>query len=229
MALAEDGRALRLHGHHLHSGIFALEKLTHTGQGAAGAYAGYERIHLTVRIRPDLRAGGLKMGLGVGGIYELTGNKAVWDLPCQLIGLGNGALHALGAFGENQLRAVGFHDLTALHAHGFRHDDDDPVAPGGGYGGQTDTGVAAGGLNDDRTGLQKALGLSVIDHGLGNAVLHAAGGIEIFQLGHDSGLQTKFLFQMGQLQQGGMADQLIGGGIDTRHKMISFLCCRMIY
>ena len=219
MALAEDGGALRLHGHHLHGGIFALEELTHTGQGAASAYAGYERIHLTVRIRPDLRAGGLKMGLGVGGIYELTGNEAVWDLSCQLIGLGNGTLHALEAFGENQLRAVGFHDLTALHAHGFRHDDDDPVAPGGGYGGQTDTGVAAGGLNDDRTGL----------HGLGNAVFHAAGGIEIFQLGHDSGLQTKFLLQMGQLQQGGMADQLIGGGIDTRHKMISFLCCRMIY
>lgn len=52
VALAEDGRALRLHGHHLHSGIFALEKLTHTGQGAAGAYAGYERIHLTVPYPP---------------------------------------------------------------------------------------------------------------------------------------------------------------------------------
>ena len=58
------------------------------------------------------------------------------DFLCRLVGLGDGALC------QHQLCAVGLHDLAALHAHGFGHDDDDAVAPGGSHGGQADAGVA---------------------------------------------------------------------------------------
>ena len=138
------------------------------------------------------------MGLGVGGVDELPGYEAARNLLGQLVSLGDGALHALGALGEHQLRAVGLHQLTALHGHGLRHDDDDAVAPGGGHGGQA-------------------------DHRLGDAVLYAAGGVEVFQLGQDLSLQVVGLFNVGQLQQGGVADELIGGGIDSRHDVFSFL------
>ena len=141
----------------------------------------------------------------------------------QLLGLGNGPLHALGPLDEHQLRTVGLHQLAALHAHGFRHDDDHPIAPGGGHGGQADAGVAGGGLDDDAVLMQQAPGLGVVDHGPGDAVLHGPGGVQILQLGQDTGLQAVFLLQMGQLQQGGAADQLIGGGIDMRHGNCSFL------
>ena len=71
--------------------------------------------------------------------------------------------------------------------------------------------------------MQQALGLGVVDHGPGDAVLHGSGGVQILQLRQNAGLQAVFLLQMGQLQQGGAADQLIGGGIDMRHGNCSFL------
>ena len=157
------------------------------------------------------------MGLGVGRVHKLAGDEAVGDLLGQLIGLGNGALHALGALAEDQFRTVGLHQLAALHAHGVRHDDDDAVATGGGHRGQADAGVAGGGLNDDGAGLQRAAGLCVVDHGLGDPVLHGAGGVEVFQLYQDLGLQFLSLFNMGQLQQRGLADQLVSGCIDLAH------------
>ena len=157
------------------------------------------------------------MGGRVGGVHELSGNEAVRDLLGQLVGLGDGALHALGPFGQNQLRAIGLHDLAALHAHGLRHDDDDAVPPGGGHGGQPNSRVAGGGLNDDGAGLQKALGLGVVDHGLGDPVLDRPGGVEVLQLRQDPGLQALFLFNVDQLQKGRFADQLVGGCVNLAH------------
>ena len=48
-------------------------------------------------------------------------------------------------------------------------------------------------------------------------VLHGTGGVEIFQLGEDSGIQPLLLLDVGQLQQRSVADQLIGAGIDPAH------------
>ena len=157
------------------------------------------------------------MGGRVGGVHELSGNEAAGNLLGQLAGLGDGALHAPGPFGEDQLRAVGLHQLAALHAHGFGHDNDNAVAPGGGHGGQADAGVAGGGFDDDGAGFQKAPGLGVVEHGLGDPVLDGPGGVEIFQLRQDPGLQPLFLLDMDQLQQGRFADQLIGGCVYLAH------------
>ena len=166
------------------------------------------------------------MRLGIGGIDKLTGDKAAGDLTGQLIRLGNGAAHALGTLRQHQLGAVGLHQLAALHAHGLRHDDDDPIATGGGHGGQTDAGITGSRLDDNAAGLQQALRLCVIDHGTGDTILHGTCGVEILQLAQQPGLQTVLLLQMGQLQQGSVADELIGRGINAGHNSASFPCGR---
>ena len=155
------------------------------------------------------------MGGGVGGVHELAGDKGVRDLLRQLVGLGDGPLHALGPLGEHQLRPVGLHELAALHAHGLRHDDDDPIPPGGRHGGEADARIARGGFDDDGAGLQQALFLRVVDHGLGHPVLHGPGGVEVFQFHQDGGLEALLSFDVFDLQKGRAADELIGGSIDA--------------
>ena len=78
---------------------------------------------------------------------------------------------------------------------------DDAVALGGGYGGEAYAGIAGGRLDDDAAGLELALGLGVLYHGLGDAVLDAAGGIEVFQLYEDGRLEGEVLFQIDDLHQ----------------------------
>ena len=167
------------------------------------------------------------MGGGIGRVDKLAGDKAVGDLLCQLLRLGDGPLHPLDPFGEYQLRAVGLHQLAALHAHGLRHGDDDAVTPGRRHGGQADPGVAGGGLDDDRAGLQLAAGLRLVDHRLGNAVFYRPGGIEILQLSQNAGFQPRLLLNAAQLQQGRLADQLVGGCVDIGHiyDLLSLYLC----
>ena len=165
------------------------------------------------------------MGLGVRRVDKLAGDEAVRDLRGQLVGLGDGALHALGAFGQDELGAVGLHELAALDGHGLRHDDDDAVTAGGGDGGQTDAGIAGGGLNDDGAGLELAGGLGVVDHFLCDAVLNGAGGVEVFELGEDLRLEVQVFFDMRELEQRGLADELICGSINLRHNDdLLFIC-----
>ena len=83
--------------------------------------------------------------------------------------------------------------------------------------GQADAGVAGGGLNDDRAGLQKALCLRVVQHGPGDSILDAARGIEIFELGENGRFEAVFRGKAVQLEQWGMADQ-VGNGISVFHR-----------
>ena len=126
----------------------------------------------------------------VGRIYKLAGNKAVGDFLRQLICFGDGALHALRAFRQHDLRAVGFQDIAAFHAHGLRHGEDDTVSFGRRDSSQTDAGVTGGGFDDDRARFQLSFRFRVFDHRLGNAVLHAACRVKIFQLHQDRSFQA---------------------------------------
>ena len=217
-ACGEDGRGSRLHGDDLDIGILGFQILANAGDGAAGTYTGYESVDRAVGVLPDLRAGSAAMDRRIGGVDKLTGHKAVGDLPGQFFRPCDGALHTLGALRQYKLRAVGLHELAALDGHGLRHNDDDAVAPCGCNGGKADAGVAAGRFDDDRAFLQQAPFLGVVDHGLGNAILDRAGRIEVLQLGKDSGLKAKALFNMGQLQQRRTADELVSRGKNSfRH------------
>ena len=162
------------------------------------------------------------MGLGVGGVRKLAGDEAAGDGGGQLVGLLNGPLHTLSALGQHQLCAIGLDQLAALHAHGVRHDDDQLVAPGRCHGGQANARVAGGGLDEGCAGLQSPGPLGIVNNALGDPVLHGTGGVEILQLGQDLGFQLLFLFNMGQLQQRGTANQLVSRGVDLRH-MKNFL------
>ena len=168
------------------------------------------------------------MCLGVRGVDELTGDEAVRRLRGKLICLGDGALHALGCFSQDQLRAVGLHQLAALDGHALGHDDDNAVAAGGRDGGQADAGIAGGRLNDDGAGLQLAGGFGVVDHLLCDAVLDGAGGIEVFQLGENLGLQVQFFFDMRQLQQRSLADELVCGSVNLRHNQYLLFICQNV-
>ena len=125
--------------------------------------------------------------------------------------------YALCALGEHQFCAVGLHYLPALNAHCLRHYYDYPIAAGCSNGGQAYAGIAGGGLDDHGAFLQQALGLGVVDHLLGNAVLHGTGRVEVLQLGQNVSRQLLLLFNVGELQQRGVADQLVSGSIDLAH------------
>ena len=160
---------------------------------------------------------------GVRGVYKLAGDKGIRDFLCQFIGFRDGALHPLGALGEDQLGSVGLHELAALDAHGFGHDNDDAVASCSRHGCKPDAGVAGSRLDDDGALFQKAFRFRIVDHGLGNAVLDGAGGVKIFQFCEDSGFQALGLFNVRQFKQRGFPDQLIGRSIDSRHDESSII------
>ena len=152
---------------------------------------------------------------------EETGDEAVRNFRRQLVRLGNRALHALRAVAEHQLRAIRLHQLAALDAHRLRHHDDDAVAAGGGDGSQADAGVAGGRLDDDGVALQLAARLGVIKNGLGDTILDGACGVEVFELGEELSLELFSLFDVGQFEKRGLADQLVRRSVNLAHNVSS--------
>ena len=160
------------------------------------------------------------MRFGVRGIHKLTRDKAIRDFLRQLFGARDGTLHALGALGQNKFRTVSFHKLTTLNTHGFRHNDDNAIPARGGHGSKSDARVSRGRLDDGGIGVKLASGFGLVQHRLGNAVLHATSGVEIFQLRQNLRRQLFGGFNMGELQQRGSADQLIGRGVNLCHDIL---------
>ena len=106
--------------------------------------------------------GGLEMDLGIRRIVELLQHVAVRRRREHLLGLRNRALHAFRPGREHDLRAEGAQQHAALHAHGFRHGEDQLVAFDRGDERQPDAGVAAGRLDQHGLAglnLSRALGL----------------------------------------------------------------------
>ena len=173
----------------LNDGFLRLDVVGHAGDGAARAHAGDENVHLAVGVVPDLGAGGGQVNGRVGRVVELLQDVAVGRLFQDLVGLGDGALHAVGAGGEHDLRAVGEQRHAPLQAHGLRHGEDDLVALDRGHKRQRDAGVAAGGLNQHGLAGRDFAGLlGGVDHGEADAVFHARCGVLAFQLGdHGAG------------------------------------------
>ena len=216
----ENSGCGRLNGHDLNIRILGLQVFTDTGDCAARADACHKDVHLSIGVLIDLRAGALPMCLGVGWVCKLAGDKAVLNLCGKFFRLGDGAFHSFGTFRQHKLSAVSLHQLAALHTHGLRHDDDDPVASRCRHRGKADAGVARGGFDDDRTGLELSAGFRVVDHCLSDAVLHGTGRVKIFQFGEDFRLQAVLFFYMGQLQKRSLTDQLVGGCVNGGHILI---------
>ena len=203
-----SGGRRRLHAHDADIRALLLEEAARTGQGAAGADARHEHVHLAFGILPDLGAGGAVMGAGVGRVFKLAQHQRAGDLPRQRFRPVHGALHAGRAGRQNDLCAVGRQQLAALHAHGLGHDEHGAVASGRRHGGQADAGVARGGLDNGRAGLKNAPLLRVEDHAQGDAVLGAAGGFCRSSLARSRAERPRFFRVILQSHQRRAADEL---------------------
>ena len=164
-----------------------------------------------------------KVRFRIGRIHELAGYKTVRDFFLKFVGFGNGAFHAFRAVGKDKFRAVCFHQLTAFDGHGFGHNNDDAVASCGGNRGKTDTGVAGGRFDDDRTRFQQSFFFGIVNHRFGDSVFYGTRRIEIFQFGENFRFQIQCFFNVRQFKKGGVADQLVGGSIYVCHSNISLI------
>ena len=220
MALRQQGRGSGLKGHHAHSGVLCLQIPAHAADSAAGADPGHKDVHLPLRVRPDLRAGGLLVCRWIGGVFKLSCDDAAGNGLMQFFRLGHSTRHARRSRRQDNLRAVGGDQSPALYAHGVRHGENHTVALCRSCGSQTDTGVAGGRFDDGAAGSQTALRLRPGDHVGSHPVLGAARGIHALQLGQQHGLQVVVPLVIAQLQQGRAADQLSDAVINRHWKSL---------
>jgi len=213
----EDGRTGGLDGDDLHAGLAGLQHLADAGDGAAGADAGNHEVNLTVGVVPDFLGGRLAVDLGIVGVGELLEDDAVGDLLVKFLGLGDGALHALRSFGEDEFGAENLEELAALKGHRLGHGEDELEAVGGGDEGQGDASVTGGGL-DERGALIDAAGLEGLDdHGVADAVLHAGERIEELELEEHLGDRAVGGGGAVEADEGRIADGFGDVVVDTSH------------
>ena len=93
--LGEQGGGGGLHGNDPAIRIVGFEDRSGSGDGATGARCTDEDIHLAVHIPQDLRPGGFRMGLGIGGVAELVKDHGIGMRPVDLLRFLDGACHSL--------------------------------------------------------------------------------------------------------------------------------------
>ena len=131
------------------------------------------------------------MDFWVGGVVKLAGHKVgVGVVFHQFFGFGNRATHTLGSGGEDEFRAIGTQQHSAFFAHAFRHDNYQFIAFGGAHHRQANACVARGGFYDGAACFDFACFLGVFHHRNGDAVFHAACGVEKFQFNCHAGGQA---------------------------------------
>ena len=185
VALRKQRRGGRLHGDKADGRVLTLQIARYAGDGAARAHAGHHGGQPAAQVAPQFRAGGALVGGGVGGVVELPGQHRAGGGGNDLIRSLHRAGHALVAGGEYQLRAVGGKQHAPLEAHRLRHGQHEAVAPRRAQRRQRHARVARGRLHHGAALLEQAARFQIVEHGLGGAVLGAARGVEVFQLGVD--------------------------------------------
>ena len=210
----QDRRILGLDRDDLQGRAARLQHLADRRDGAAGADAGDEIVDLAVGVVPDLLGRGAAVDLGIGRVLELLRDDGAGDLGLQLLGLGDGALHALRAGREDELGAEEGQHLAALDRHGFRHDEDQAVAARGGHEGEGDAGIARGRLDQGAAGLEGAGRLQRVDHADADAVLDAGDRVEELELGQEIGLHAALAADAVEAHDGGVADGVGDGIVD---------------
>ena len=170
------------------SGFCSLQVAADAGDRPAGADAGDEVGDPARGLAPDLRAGGVVVGLRVGRVAVLVGLEGAGDLLGQAVGDAVVGLRGLGVdvgrrdhdLGAQRAQQV---DLLARHLVG--HDRDDAVAlqPGGDR--EAGAGVAGGRLDDRPAGAEAAVALGGVDQVDRDPVLDRAAGVEQLELGDE--------------------------------------------
>ncbi len=147
------------------------------------------------------------MDLGVGGVLELLRDEHARVGGGHLFSHLNRRVHAAAAGGEDQFRAVGAQQHAPLFAHRVGHDQRAFITPRRAGKRQGDARIAAGGLDDDRVGLDLAGLFSRVDHGYADAVFDRVGRVVVFQLGGYGGFGAGLGGDAVQAHQRGVADQ----------------------
>src|SRR5581483_7653698 len=105
----------------LEARLALLDNLGDAGDGAAGADAADQDVHLALRVVPDLLGGGLAVDLRVGRVLELLRHERLGRpaavLLYQLLGLGDRPAHALFAGSEVDFGAERLEQPAALDRH----------------------------------------------------------------------------------------------------------------
>ncbi len=167
-------------------GHLLFEGQAHAHEGAAGAQRRHEVVEPTSGLGQDLLRCGLVMGQAVVVVGELIRHEVlVGKLAHHLARLQDGPVGAQLGVGEGHLGAEGLDHLAPLDGHRLAHHDHERIPFDRGDHGQSDTGVAAGRLENSLAGRQRTLALGLLDHLECNAILDAAGGVEALQLGEN--------------------------------------------
>jgi hypothetical protein len=184
---------------------------THAHERAGGAEAGHEVGDLGA-VTPDLGARALVVGPRVGLVGVLVEEHPLRVLVGQRLRPAHRPVGPLLARAEDDLGAPHLEGQAALDRHVLRHDDLDRVAAGAGDHGQGDAGVAGRRLDDRPAGGQRAVGLGLLDHRPGDAVLDRPGRVLALQLGEDADLGVGA--QPADVDHRRVADEVEDGGVD---------------
>ena len=194
-AAGKHRAGIRFHGINFYSRIFCFQILPGTGQSSARTYARNQNIDFAIGILPDLRAGGKLVVRRIGGVLKLLGNEGTGILFLKFKSFGNSPFHSVCACSQHDFRTVSRCKFTAFNTHGFRHGQNKFITSDRCHKCQTNTGVAAGWLNDQRPRFQQTALFGSLDHGKCDPVFDGTTWIEKFHLGDNFGMGgTKFIY-----------------------------------
>ena len=183
-----EDRAHRIGADHAHGGVLLLEVAAGARNGAAGAHAGNEVGDAAGGLLPELGTRRAVVGLGIRRVVILVHQHRAGAL------LGDAARHrvvGLGRVGrhrgrtQHDLGPEGLEQAHLLQRHLVGHAEHRSIAAHGRHHREPHAGVARGALDDRAAPLEPAVALRSLHHGESDAVLHAAAGIEVLELGQD--------------------------------------------
>lgn len=156
---------------------------TGAADGPAGADGRHQMGDPTLGVGPDLRSGGVQMGLRIGLVVVLAGEPRTRRLRHVPFGMGAQAVGMIPGdevVDQPQLRTVGGDLAPLLDRDGRAGEDHRPVAQLCCEQRESDPSVAAGQFDHGPAGPQQPVGLGLPDHGQGCSVLAAAAGVPPF-------------------------------------------------
>ena len=151
-AARDHRRGLGLNRKHLQLRPFLFQYLCAAGQVAASADTGDDGIQSIGKVSQNFLGCCAQMHGDIGRVFKLLRHPRAGGGVHQFLGTGDGALHAFFARRQIECCAIGQHQTTALDTHAVGHDQNQFVAFDRGHHGQTDAGIARGGLNDGAAG-----------------------------------------------------------------------------
>ena len=126
-------------------GFKLLQPPRRADERAAGAEPRHEVGHAASRLLENLGSGSQVMGAPVGGVVILVGVEIKAGIFLgQNPHPANGAVGAFHGVGVNNIRAIGFQNALALHAHIGGHAEFHAVVPGRADHRVGDAGIAGG-------------------------------------------------------------------------------------